>query len=251
MAHGNNRAGVKPKATFQEMGGVDIRFRHPFLAGQISGASPIDEIDISAALRLNEEFFSAEPDQDASVQEVLVDGSTVTITNHFLNGTMSLRVLSTTGIVGTGDFIAALHLIQSAKDTVGGTLTVSQRINKLKRMTVFWGVTVKRVPHLKLAGSSVVIYPVTLSYAGWIQGVSAGSDSVARTIWAVGNKKGISAAYLPYGMQSEIKGTVASGTTGINAADMDSASGDEANLATMPADYPNITGTAGTATWPA
>jgi hypothetical protein len=259
MAHGPNRAAAKPKASFQVAGGVSIKFRHPFLSGQINGASPVDEIDVSSALKLNEEFFNAEPDQDGSFQEVLVDGSTVTITNHLLNGTMTLRVLQTTGLVGTGDFIAALHLILATKDDVGGTLTVIQNINGKRRVTIFWGVSVKRVPHLKIAGNAVPVYQVTLSYSGWVQGVSANLEVNEKTVWAVGNKTGLTAVYKPYAIQeaenqADFYGgrPVSSSTTGVGSGNADTDSGDLDNVASAPdplADGMSGTPAPGTTTW--
>jgi hypothetical protein len=261
MAHGPNRAAAKPKASFQVAGGVIIKYRHPFLSGQVSGVSPVDEIDVSSCLKLSEEFFSAEPDQDTSVQEVLVDGSTITITNHLLNGTLALRVVPTTGFVGTGDFIAALQLVQASKDDVGGTLTVIQNINGKRRVTIFWGVSVKRMPHLKIAGNAVPVYPVQLSYAGWVQGASANTDVNEKTIWAVGNKTGLTAVYKPYGIQeaenqADFYGgkPIASTTTGVGSDDADTASGDLANVAAVPsplADGMSSTPTPSTTTWQA
>ena len=48
MAYGNNRKGKQPRAHFQLAGGSNIKFRHPYLAGQIESGSGsvIDEIDI-------------------------------------------------------------------------------------------------------------------------------------------------------------------------------------------------------------
>jgi hypothetical protein len=260
MAHGPNRAAAKPKATFQLAGGSIFKYRHPFLSGQINGASPVDEIDVSSCLKLSEEFFSADPDQDSSFSETLVDGSTITITNHLLTGTMSLRVVSTTGFVGTGDFIAALQLVQASKDDVGGTFTVIQNINGKRRVTIFWGVSLKRAPHLKIAGNAVPVYPIQLSYAGWVQGVSANLDINEKTIWAVGNKTGLTAVYKPYAIQeaenqADFYGgaPVSSATTGVGADNGDTASGDLDNVAAVPdplADGMSGTPAPSTRTWP-
>jgi len=202
MAYGNNRAAARPRASFQTAGGTIIKFRHPILSGQISEASTVDEVDVSRALRLNETFLDANPTQDNAVQEILVDGSVVTITNHILAGEMTLQVMRTTGLVGNGDFVAALHLVIASKDTEGGTLTVIQTINDKRIVTIFYGVACKRVPHLKLAGNAVVPYPVVLSYAGWVQGVSGDTDVNVKNIWAVGNKNGLKAVYKPFAIQN-------------------------------------------------
>jgi len=260
MAFGNNRAAARPRASFQVAGGTIMKYRHPFLSGQINGASPVDEIDVSRCLKLSEEFFNATPAQDSSFQETLIDGSVVTITNHLLNGVMNLRVLSTTGFVGTGDFIAALQLVQASKDDVGGTFTVIETINGKRRVTIFYGVSVKNVPHLIKAGNAVPVYQVQLAYAGWVQCVSANMDVNEKTIWAVGNKTGLTNVYKPYAIQEAENnenfygGKPLSAVGGVNAADVDSAKGDEATLATELDPLPDGVGQLGTTptvTWPA
>ncbi len=160
MAYGNNRAAARPRANIQAAGGTIMKFRSPILSGQISDASPVDEIDVSRACKLNDTFLDTEPFQDHSVMELLVDGSTITITNHSLAGTMTLQVLRTTGFVGTGDFIAAAYLVIGSKDTTGGTFTVIETIDEKRLVTIFYGVTFKRVPPLRKAGNAVVPYPM-------------------------------------------------------------------------------------------
>lgn len=260
MAYGNNRAAARPQASFQVAGGTIIKYRHPFLSGQVSGASPVDEVDVSRCLKLSEEFLNADPAQDSSFQETLVDGSVITITNHLLNGVMNLRVLPTTGLVGTGDFIAALQLVQASKDDVGGTLTVIENINGKRRVTIFYGVSVKRVPHLIKAGNAVPVYPVQLAYSGWTQGVSANTSVNEKTIWAVGNKTGLKSVYKPFAIQEAENSAdfyggspVAASTTGVGAANGDSASGDLDNVAAIPdplADGMSGTPEPSTTTWP-
>ena len=48
-------------------------------------------------------------------QEV-VDGTTVTITNTMLNGTLTLQLIRTSGIVARGDAIACFKLIKATGD---------------------------------------------------------------------------------------------------------------------------------------
>jgi hypothetical protein len=261
MAYGNNRAAARPRASFMVAGGSIFLFRHPFLSGQISGASPVDEIDVSRALRLNDTFFDAQPAQDSSFQETLVDGSVITMTNHLMNGSAALQVLPTTGLVGTGDLIAAAHLIIASKDDVGGTLTVIQFINGKRRVTVFYGVSFKNVPHLRIAGNAVIPYPMTMLYAGWMQGISANTDLNAKTIWAVGNKLGIKSVYKPYAVQEAENqanfyggSPMSDSTSGVGSGNGDTASGDLANAAAVPSPLPDgMSGTPvpGTATWEA
>jgi hypothetical protein len=200
MPHGNNRAAARPKASFQIAAGVSIKYRHPTLAWQISGALPIDEIDVTDALRLNETFFNAVPLQNGAVIEPLVGGGTVTITNHLTAGRVTLQVLETTGFVGAGDFIAALHLVKVSKDAEGGTLTVTRMFNGRKRIRVYYGVGVENVPDEIIAGNSLAPYAVTLTYGGWFEG-AGGLALSAKTVWGVGNKYGIKGIYRPYSVQ--------------------------------------------------
>lgn len=249
MAFANNRAAARPRSTFQVAGGTIIKYRHPFLSGQISQASPVDEIDVSRALRLNEMYLDANPSQDSSFQEVLVDGSVITITNHLMAGQMNLQVLRTTGLVGTGDFVAALQLVVASKDDIGGTLTHIESVNGKRIVTVFYGVSVKNVPHLKKAGNAVVPYSVVLLYAGWVQGVSGESTLNEKTIWSVGNKYGLKGVYKPYGIQeaenqnSYFGGQPLGLVGGVGANEADSATGDIASQVptTAPAGgYPSV-----------
>jgi hypothetical protein len=228
MSYGNNRAAARPRATFGIAGGAIVKYRHPFLSGQISQASPVDEIDCSRALRLNDTYLDAEPAQDSAFQEPLVDGSVMTITNHMLAGSMTLQVVRTTGLVGTGDLIAAAHLVIASKDSVGGTVTVVEDIDGKRLVTIFYGVSWKNVPHLKKAGNAVVPYTVVMLYSGWTQGVSGNSAINARTIWAVGNRYSLKGVYKPYAIQqAENQGDFFGGqpitptTTGVDTGDGD------------------------------
>jgi hypothetical protein len=216
---------------------------------------------VSRALRLNDTFFDANPTQDSAFQEVLVDGSVITVTNHLMNGEMTLQVLPTTGLVGTGDFIAALHLVVASKDNTGGSITMEEFVDGRRIVTIFYGVSVKRVPHKKKAGNAVVPYPVVLLYAGWVQGVTANSEVNAQTIWAVGNKSGIKAVYKPFGIQAGESpnnfyggGPISETVTGVGAGNGDSATGDIEDLASIPepiADGMSDNPAPATVTWPA
>lgn len=203
MAFGNNRLAEQTRAQFQTAGGCLLKFRHPLLAGAIepdSGGAGIDEIDVSAAVKLDATFFSAEANQDSSKQVVLIDGSTVTITNHMLNGTMTLPVIRTTGKVATGDFIAALQLIVASKDSVGGTFERTIFINGEAHTRLYYGVSVMRVPHDILMGMDVPEYSCQLLYAGFVDSISASASENEKRIWAVGSENGVSGVYTPYGV---------------------------------------------------
>lgn len=243
---GNNRAAEHPRATFQTAGGVIMKYRHPILSGQISNASQVDEIDVSQSVRLNDTFLDAVSMQDNSFMEPLVNGGILTITNHLLAGTLTLQALRTTGLVGTGDFIAAAHLVISSKDSEGGTFTVIENINGKRIITVFYGVSFKNVPHLKKAGNAVVPYPVVMNYAGWVQAEGGNGDLSEKVIWAVGNQYGLKAKYKPYAIQEgENSGNYFGGAPmsaaigGVDAADLDTAGGDIAGIAANPTTTPD------------
>lgn len=204
MAYGNNRKGKQPRAHFQLAGGSLIKFRHPYIAGQIESGNNavIDEVDISACMKLEGRFFEANPSQDSAKQVVLVDGSTVTICNRLLNGVITIPAVRTTGLVGTGDFIAICQLIKSVGDSVGGLLYKTDFINGKALTKLYYGVTVQRCPDDVSEGNDVAVYNLQLLYAGWIE---AQSDTVAenkKKIWAVGNANGLEAYFAPYTSQN-------------------------------------------------
>ena len=198
MAYGNNRAGEQKRAHFQLAGGSVIKFRHPYLAGQIDTNGAIDEIDISACCKLEGRYFEANQNQDSAKQVVLVDGSVATISNKLLNGTITMPVVRTTGLIATGDFIAALHLIRSLGDSVGGLLYKTDFVNGKAITRLYYGVTPQRVPDDVSEGNDVAVYNVQLLYAGWIEVVSTTTEENKKKIWAVGNQKGLEAYFNPY-----------------------------------------------------
>ena len=206
MAYGNNRAAKQARAHFQLAGGSSIKFRHPYLAGQIDTDGAVDEIDISACCKLEGRFFEANQNQDSAKQVVLVDGSVVTISNKLLNGTITMPVLKTTGLVATGDFIAALQLICTLGDSVGGLLYKTDFVNGRAITKLFYGVTPQRVPADVSEGNDVAVYNVQLLYAGWIEAVSTSTSENKKRIWAVGNQQGLEAYFSPYVTQNASTG---------------------------------------------
>ena len=206
MAYGNNRAGTQPRAHFQVAGGSVIKFRHPYLVGQIDTEGNIDEIDISSCLKLEGTYFSAQQNQDSAKQTVLIDGSVVTITNRLLNGRLSLPVIRTTGLVGTGDFVSALQLIRTIGDAVGGLLIKTDFRNGKAITRVYYGVTVQSCPDDISMGNDVPEYPVVLLYAGWIEAVSDTTPENMKKIWAVGNAEGLAGYFAPYETQNGLSG---------------------------------------------
>ena len=206
MAYGNNRAAKQARAHFQLAGGSSIKFRHPYLAGQIDTDGAVDEIDISACCKLEGRFFEANQNQDSAKQVVLVDGSVVTISNKLLNGTITMPVVKTTGLVATGDFIAALQLIRTLGDSVGGLLYKTDYVNGKAITKLFYGVTPQRVPDDISEGNDVAVYNIQLLYAGWIEAVSTSTSENKKRIWAVGNQQGLEAYFSPYVTQNASTG---------------------------------------------
>ena len=193
MAYGNNRAQKQPRAHFQLAGGSTITFRHPYLAGQVDSTGMVDEIE--------GRFFEANQNQDSARQVVLVDGSVVTISNKLLNGTITMPIVRTSGLVAEGDFISALQLIRSLGDSVGGLLIKTDHVDGRAITKVFYGVTPQRVPDDVSEGNDVAVYNVSLLYAGWIEAVSSSTAENKKRIWAVGNQKGLEAYFAPYTTQ--------------------------------------------------
>lgn len=202
MAFGNNRAQEQPRAHFQLAGGSTIMFRHPYLAGQIDTDGYVDEIDISRCCKLDGRFFEARQSNDNAKQTVMIDGSVVTICNKLLNGTISMPVVRTTGLVATGDFIAACQLIRSTGDTVGGLLYKTDFVNGKAITKLYYGVTVMRCPDDISEGNDVPVYDIQLCYAGWIEAVSTSVAENKKRIWAVGNQAGLEAYFAPYETQN-------------------------------------------------
>ena len=206
MAYGNNRAAKQARAHFQLAGGSSIKFRHPYLAGQLDTDGAVDEIDISACCKLEGRFFEANQNQDSAKQVVLVDGSVVTISNKLLNGTITMPVVKTTGLVATGDFIAALQLIRTLGDSLGGLLYKTDYVNGKAITKLFYGVTPQRVPDDVSEGNDVAVYNIQLLYAGWIEAVSTSTSENKKRIWAVGNQQGLEAYFSPYVTQKASTG---------------------------------------------
>lgn len=230
MAYGNNRLGKQPRAHFRSAGGSVIKFRHPYFAGMIDTKSgkAIDEIDISSCCKLEGRFFEANQNQDSAKQVVMIDGSTVTITNRMLNGTITIPAVPTTGDVATGDFIAGCQLIRSVGDTLGGILTKTDFVNGKAKTKVYYGVTVLRCPDDVSEGNDVAIYNVQLLYAGWIGADGGDSKINEKAIWAVGSEKGIKAFYDPYFIQNQ-DGNKGTQENMLKASDLSPTSGDPAS----------------------
>lgn len=205
MAFGNNRAGKQPRAYFRAVGGngTVIKFRHPYLAGAIDvgdtvNGNVIDEIDISSCCKLEGRYFEANQNMDSAKQVVLIDGSVCTISNSILAGTITMPIMKTTGLVASGDFIAACQLIKSIGDTVGGLLIKKDTVNGKVIVRVYYGVTVQRCPDDVCEGNDVAIFNVQLLYSGWIEAMAGNAADAMTKIWAVGSTNGLSAIFSSY-----------------------------------------------------
>jgi len=229
MAYGNNRSSTQPRSHFMQAGGSLIKFRHPFLAGQVGGSSSnVDEIDISAVCKLEGRYFEANPAQDSARQVVLIDGSTVTITNRLLNGVITMPIVKTTGLVSTGDFIACLHLIKATGDNIGGLIFKTDFIDGKVITRCYYGVAIQRLPDDVSVGNDVGEYPVSLLYSGWIEVVGTSNADNKKKIWAVGNQKGFSAHFAPYDLQNS-DGQTGTDSTYAQKAELNDDVSDESN----------------------
>jgi len=221
--HANNRGLAAPKAVFRTAGGSIYTFAHPYLTGQISLADPggarpttdnrvvgsINEVDISSSLKLNQQFFNATQAQPNALQEVMVDGSTVTITNHMMNGRAALTVVPGTGLVKDGDLTAIAIFIAASKDSVGGVLTRKRFTSAGAITRIYYGVSFADFPHDIDVGNAVPEYQITMLYGGFIEGLRISGQGVDRVLWAVGNKFGLNGNFTPFAINGI--GDVASG----------------------------------------
>lgn len=250
MSFGQNSVGKQPRSHFQTAGGTIHKFRHPFLAGQLSSAiGNLDEIDISSSVKLDSEFFKASPNNDSAKQEVLVDGTVVTITNTMLNGTITLQAIRTSGIVARGDAVACFQLIKSTGDNVGGTYTLTEFIDGKAITTLYYGVAIKYVDDKILQGLSVPTYACQLLYSGWIQVVSNSAALNTKAIWAAGSVNGVTGVYTMYPVNegatgsSPLDSTIAGGGSNQIPSDADVNAGAEDNSANAATAATEIGGT--------
>lgn len=101
---------------------------------------------------------------DNSKVIALVNGDTVTLTNTIRAGTLTWTCVPTSFDPATGDIVAISQLLQQIGDNVGGTLRVTFGLNGATFAITFTGVTVKKVPPVKLAGNDVPDYSVEWNY---------------------------------------------------------------------------------------
>lgn len=196
--YANNRWGKAPRSKFRNAGGSKYYYGHPFLIGQLEPGvqgSTAFEVDISSCFKLNDQFFDAEPLQDAAVTEVAVDGSLIVVTNSVMAGNATMQILPGDGTVAGGDMTAIAPFVVSNGDTLGGYIRRVRNINGKAITRVYYDVVFKNYPHDKDAGNSVPVYPMVLSYGGWIEGIALTSEDVVKALWAVGAARGFKGIY--------------------------------------------------------
>jgi hypothetical protein len=214
--YANNRSLVAPRTTFRTAGGSLYIYAHPFLYGQLdsvlntagngdadsnviatAGFDAKTAVDITSSLRLNDSFFNAQPAQDNSIQEVMVDGSTITITNHLMNGRATIQCIPGDGTVRSGDLLAFAPFIAASKDDVGGIILRKRFVNGKGMNRVFYGVSFANFPHDVDVGNGIPVYPVTMLYSGWFD-ILSGAQDAKKLLWAVGSGKEVTLAAKQY-----------------------------------------------------
>jgi hypothetical protein len=70
---------------------------------------------------------------------------------------------------------------------VGGILKRTKFVNGRALNRIYYGIGFKNVPHDIDAGNSVPVYPISMVYGGWVDGILAG-EATKKVLWAIGNK---------------------------------------------------------------
>jgi hypothetical protein len=182
------------KASVRTAGGNKYYYYHPMLIGQLAGGSA--KVDVSQSLKLNDTFFNATPAQDSSFMEPRVDGSTLTITNHLMAGSITLNVLPGSGLVYDGDLTAIAIFIVANKDDTGGILERIRYVNGKALVRLYYGVTFKSFPHDIDAGNAAPVYSMVLLYSGFVEGATRGA-AVRKVLQAVGNANAFEGVFDP------------------------------------------------------
>lgn len=177
-------------------GGARIKFKHPFLLGQLEDQTA-DEVDVTKCLRLSDEFFKADPLLPAAVFEPMADGGAVVVTNNCQAGKASLNVAETSGLVYYGDLVAMAQLIHVSNDTVGGAFIKEKLINGRLFRRIYFGVFFVDIGTDRVHGTAVPVYPITFVYAGWAKGMVKNENSKI-TIHTIGNQYGYKGNFNAY-----------------------------------------------------
>ena len=107
---------------------------------------------------------------DNSKVIALVNGDTVTLTNTVKAGTLTWTCIPSSFDPATGDIVAISQLLQSVGDSNGGTLRVTFGLNGMTFSITFLGVTMKKVPPIRIAGNDIPDYAVEWNYGDFVTG---------------------------------------------------------------------------------
>jgi hypothetical protein len=147
------------KHTIQSVGGQTVTIQHPLVAG---GAA----ISLKG-FKLEENFLDSNQLIDNVKRVVLSNGDTAALTNNITAGDLTINAVRVSDNYLDGDVILIAQMLQQLGDSVGGVIRITIPMDGKVISITYWGVVVKSVPSVKLAGNDVVTYPVVLSYGGF------------------------------------------------------------------------------------
>lgn len=147
------------KNSVQSVGDFTAVLQHPNVLG--GAAIPLTGFKLEGTMIDGSQLL------DNSKIIALVNGDTVTLTNTVKAGTITWTCIPSTFDEAGGDIVAISQLLQTVGDNVGGTLRVSFGLNGATFAITFTGVTMKRVPPLKLAGNDIPDYAVEWNYGDY------------------------------------------------------------------------------------
>jgi hypothetical protein len=150
------------KHSIQSVGGATAIFQHPLI---LAGAA----IALSG-FKLEEMFYESEQDVENSKRVYLVDGGSAALTNTIRGGTLTISACRKSQKLEEGDIILIAQTLQALGDSQGGMIRITIPMDGEILAYTFIGVTVKKVPPVKLAGNDVATYPVVFSYADYLIG---------------------------------------------------------------------------------
>ena len=111
--------------------------------------------------KLEGQMVQAQQAMDSSKIVALANGNTITITNNNGAGTLTFNVAKTNG---DGDMAKIATYLKKAGDSVGGTISITQKVNGSTISNTFYACTVKSCPPLNIQGNDVADYQVVWNY---------------------------------------------------------------------------------------
>ncbi len=148
------------KHTIQSVGGFTAIFQHPLI---LAGAAIA-----WSGFKLEEAFIETEPDMENSKRVYLVDGGSAALTNTIRGGTLTINAVRKSQKLADGDIILIAQTLQALGDSQGGMVRFTIPMDGDTLAYSLLGLTVKKVPPIKLAGNDVSTYPVVWSYADYV-----------------------------------------------------------------------------------